>query len=307
MELRHLRYFVAAAQAGNLHQAALKLHIVQPALSRQIFALEEELETPLFERTSHGVQLMPAGEIFLEGAVRILDDVNQLAARARRAAIGQLGTLSIGFNDVGIRSPAVPASFYAFRKAFPDAHLKLTLAKSPAQVAALEDGTLDAGFMFDRPPHLPQFDALDVFHDNRALVMPANHRLAGAAAIQLSDLRDEGFILTRQDQLGAGWDRVMAACRGGGLELRVVQQMDNEQAIISLVAAGMGLSFLTESARVILPADLVMRRVEGFSVPMTLELVWLRSNTTPLVSNFIDMVRATLRGLAGAPALTAAR
>jgi DNA-binding transcriptional LysR family regulator len=295
MELRHLRYFVAAARAGNLHQAALKLHIVQPALSRQIQALEEELGTPLFERLPHGMQLTAAGQVFFEGAVRILDDVERLGTRAQRAARGQVGTLSIGFNDVGTRCRTIPESFRLFRLQYLEAELKLTLAKSQAQLAALEDGTLDAGFVFDRPPHLPQFEAFEVFRDNRSLVLPAAHLLAARADLRLQDLRGEDFVLTRRDQLGAGWDRMMAACRDGGLEPRVVQEMDNEQAIISLLIAGMGVAFLTESARPLLPRGLVMKRVADFSVPMTLELAWLRSNRSPLLRSFIEVVRAVHR------------
>ncbi len=293
MELRHLRYFVAAAQAGNLHQAALRLHIVQPALSRQIQALEEDLQTRLFDRTSHGMQLTPAGEVFLDGAVRILADVERLGARALRAAHGQVGVLSIEFNAVGTRCSAIPESFRRFRVDFPEVELKLSLSKSQAQLAALEAGAIDGGFLFDRPLDLPQFAGLLVAQDNRALVLPATHRLAQMKSLHLRNLRDEDFILTRKDQLGAGWARIMAACRAGGLEPRVVQEMDNEQAIISLSIAGMGIGLLTESARDMLPAGLVMKRVDDFSVPMNLEFVWLQSNSSPLLANFIDVVRQT--------------
>jgi DNA-binding transcriptional LysR family regulator len=292
MELRHLRYFVAAAQAGNLHQAAQKLHIVQPALSRQIQALEEDLATVLFERTPQGMQLTPAGEVFHEGARHILDEVERLGIRTRQAARGQVGTLSIAFNDVGTRCRTVPESFHVFRQEFAEAELKLTLAKSQLQLKALEEGSVDAGFLFDRPPHLPQFEAFAVFHDNRALVLPAAHRLASAPEIRLSDLRGENFVVTRRDQLGAGWDRIVVACREGGLEPRIVQEMDNEQAIISLLIAGMGVGFLTESARPLLPPGLVMRRPSDFSVPMTLELVWLRNNRSLLLVNFVDVVHS---------------
>lgn len=304
MELRHLRYFVAAAQAGNLHQAALRLHIVQPALSRQIQALEEELQTRLFERTSHGMQLTPAGDVFLDGAVRILADVERLGARALRAAHGQVGVLSIEFNDVGTRCPAIPESFRRFRSNFPEVALKLSLAKSQAQLAALEAGAIDGGFLFDRPPHLPQFAALEVAQDNRALVLLATHRLAQMDVLHLRDLRDEDFILTRKDQLGAGWARIMAACRAGGLEPRVVQEMDNEQAIISLIIAGMGVGLLTESARGLLPSGLIMKRVEDFSIPMKLEFVWLQSNRSTLLANFVDVVRQTRAMTTATPAFT---
>lgn len=291
MELRHLRYFVAAARAGNLHQAAQRLHIVQPALSRQIQALEEDLGTSLFERTPQGVLLTAAGQVFFEGAQAILLEVDRLSQRTRRAARGQVGVLAVAFNDVGTRCPTIPESFRVFRVECPEVDLKITLAKSVTQLKALEEGSIEAGFLFDRPPHLPQYEGMPVFEDNRALVLPVSHRLAHAQTIRLQDLREEDFVLTRRDLLGTGWDRIMEACRAGGLEPRVVQEMDNEQAIISLLIAGMGVGLLTESARAHLPRELVMKQVADFSVPMVLELVWLRGNRSPQLGNFLDVVR----------------
>src|SRR5258708_14788680 len=99
MELRHLRYFVAVGDEQHYGRAALRLRVVQPALSRQIQDLEEEVGFKLFERLPRGVKLSPAGKLFLEDARRILQDVNEAAARAARVARGQSGTLRVGFSE----------------------------------------------------------------------------------------------------------------------------------------------------------------------------------------------------------------
>src|ERR1700730_11318912 len=96
MELRHLRYFVAVGDEQHYGRAALRLRVVQPALSRQIQDLEEEVGFKLFERLPRGVKLSPAGKLFLEDARRILQEVNEAAARAARVARGQSGTLRVG-------------------------------------------------------------------------------------------------------------------------------------------------------------------------------------------------------------------
>lgn len=127
-------------------------------------------------------------------------------------------------------------------------------------------------------------------------MLPLTHRLAQMPMLHLRDLRDlrdENFILRHKDQMDAGWSRIMAACRAVGLEPCVVQEMDNEQAIIILIIAGMGVGSLTESTRGLLPAGVVMKRVEDFSVPMKLEFVWLQSTPSTLLANFVEVVRQT--------------
>jgi DNA-binding transcriptional LysR family regulator len=99
MELRHLRYFIAAAEAGHFHRAAEKLNVTQPALSRQIQALEKELAVRLFERLPRGVRLSEAGRTFLDDAKRIIDETDQVAARMRRLGRGEIGTLGLACSE----------------------------------------------------------------------------------------------------------------------------------------------------------------------------------------------------------------
>src|SRR5580693_3095132 len=99
MELRHLRYFVAVGEEQHYGRAAARLRVAQPALSRQIQDLEEEVGFKLFERLPRGVKLSAAGQLFLADARRILQEVNEAAARAARVARGQSGTLRVGFTE----------------------------------------------------------------------------------------------------------------------------------------------------------------------------------------------------------------
>src|SRR6185369_13574305 len=148
MELRHLRYFVAVGEEQHYGRGAQRLRVAQPALSRQIQALEEEVGFKLFERLPRGVKLSTAGRLFLDEAQRILQEVDEATKRAKRVAFGQSGTLRVGFVESMSWHGVVPDSFRQFRKQQPDAELQIKPLSSLEQIAAVRSGQMDAGFMF---------------------------------------------------------------------------------------------------------------------------------------------------------------
>src|SRR5262250_1924450 len=126
MELRHLRYFVAVGEEQHYGRASERLHVAQPALSRQIQDLEEELGVKLFDRLARGVKISVAGASFLDDARRILQQVNEASSRAVRVARGQSGILRVGFTESASWHGVVPDSFRQFRQRQPDAELQCT-------------------------------------------------------------------------------------------------------------------------------------------------------------------------------------
>src|ERR1700732_5006508 len=144
MELRHLRYFVAVGEEQHYGRASRRVHVAQPALSRQIQDLEEEVGFKLFERLPRGVKLSAACKLFLEDARRILHEVNEATARAGRVARGHSGTLRVGFTENASWRGVVPDSFRRFREQRPDAALQLPPAASLEQLEAIRSGRLDA-------------------------------------------------------------------------------------------------------------------------------------------------------------------
>src|SRR4249920_2922766 len=140
MELRHLRYFVAVGDEQHYGRAAQRLRVAQPALSRQIQDLEDEVGFKLFERLPRGVKLSAAGKLFLEDARRILQQVNEAAARAARVARGQSGTLRIGFTENASWHGVVPDALRVFRQRHPDAELQLYPAGSVDQIEEIRSG-----------------------------------------------------------------------------------------------------------------------------------------------------------------------
>jgi hypothetical protein len=149
-----------AGEEQHYGRAAHRLRVAQPALSRQIQDLEEEVGFKLFERLPRGVKLSAAGKLFLADAKRILHEVNEATLRAGRVARGDLGTLRIGFPEHASWFGVVPDSFRRFRKLRPNAELQLQPAASLEQLKAIRSGRLDAGFVFNMPKADPELDQL---------------------------------------------------------------------------------------------------------------------------------------------------
>ncbi|MGH9745541.1 MAG: LysR family transcriptional regulator, partial [Candidatus Acidiferrales bacterium] len=153
---------MAVGEEQHYGRAAQRLRVAQPALSRQIQDLEEEIGFKLFERLPRGVTLSAAGKLFLEDVRHILQDVNEAAARAARVALGRSGTLRVGFAEHASWRGVVPESFRRFREQRPDAELQLQPSGSVEQLEAIRSGRLDAGFVFDMPKTDPELELLPV-------------------------------------------------------------------------------------------------------------------------------------------------
>src|SRR5580704_6231220 len=177
MELRHLRYFMAVGEEQHYGRAARRLGVAQPALSRQIQDLEKEIGFKLFDRMPRGVKLSAAGELFLEDARRILQDVGEATARAARVARGQSGTLRVGFAENVSWHGVAPDSFRRFREQQPDVDLQLQPAASLEQLEAIRSGRLDAGFANFMPKVDADLDQLIVDWQQIQLALPKRNPL----------------------------------------------------------------------------------------------------------------------------------
>jgi DNA-binding transcriptional LysR family regulator len=292
MELRHLRYFVAVGEEQHFGRASRRLRVAQPALSRQIQDLEEEIGFKLFERLPRGVKLNPAGKLFLEDARRILQEVNDAAARAARVAHGRSGTLRVGFTENASWRGVVPDSFRRFREQQPDAELQLYPAASLDQLEAIRSGRLDAGFVNFMPKADPELDQLAVADQHVELAVPKRHPLARLKKLRLLDLADTAFVWFPRWASPPFYDQMMAACYRGGLKSpRIVQEGLNEATILSLVSTGLGVGWVLGTARWRCPETVVVLPVVDLNMPLTLALAWRRDNASPLLANFIPEVR----------------
>jgi DNA-binding transcriptional LysR family regulator len=292
MELRHLRYFVAIGEVQHYGRAARTLRVAQPALSRQIQDLEQELGFELFERLPRGVKLSTAGKLFLEDARRILQDVNDAAARAARVALGRSGTLRVGFTENASWRGVVPESFRRFRELRPDAELQLLPAGSLEQLEGIRSGRLDAGFVFNMPRTDPELELLPVAVQHIELAALRRHPLAKFKKLRLRDLTEAAFVWFPRRESPALYDRLMRECFRGGLKSpRIVQEGLNEATILSLVATGLGVGWVLGTARWRCPKSVVIMSVADLNLPLPVALAWRRDNSSPLLATFIGEVQ----------------
>jgi DNA-binding transcriptional LysR family regulator len=296
MELRHLRYFVAVGEEEHFGRAALRLRVAQPALSRQIQDLEREIGFQLFDRLSRGVKISSAGRLFLEEARRILQQLNEATERAQRVARGQSGTLRVGFTENASWRGVVPDSLHLFRERYPDAELQLNPLPSLQQLEAVRSGRLDAGFMFNPPKPDRELDQLPVAVNSLALAAPAAHPLGKVKNLRLRDMTEARFIWFPRRESAAFYDRLMYECFRGGLKSpRIVQEASNEATILTLVAQGMGVGFVVETARWRCPDGVAILRVADLKLSLPLALVWRKDNLSPLLSRFVTDVGSVVK------------
>jgi DNA-binding transcriptional LysR family regulator len=231
------------------------------------------------------------GNLFADEARRILDDVDLAKERVRRAAGGYLGKLRVGFQSVNCRNRVVSTSLLAFREKHTQIDLRLTPMTAESLIDHVRAGELDAGFV-NLPADFPDLRRVHLQTLGWVLAMPATHALANRRRLCLADLQNEGFVWLPRAVGPVLYDRMIAACQAGGLEPRIVQEAFEETMMISLVSVGMGVSFVIDTARNHWPEGLVtFRRVDDFSVPLHLSLIWRAEDSSPLLKRLIDIVQ----------------
>jgi len=179
MDLRHLRYFLAVAEEGHFGRAAQRLHIVQPALSMQIKALEEELGGPLFVRTSRKVELTEAGLLLQTEARRTLEQAEHTRLTVQRSIRGETGHVRVGFAGNAVFSGRLTNDLRAFRRTYPDADLVVSEVAPLLQADAIMAGQLDVGYTPNHGKiHDPALMAEQVGIWHRQVAMADDHPLA---------------------------------------------------------------------------------------------------------------------------------
>lgn len=292
MELRHLRYFVAVGEEQHYGRAAKRLHVAQPALSRQIQKLEEEIGVILFDRLPRGVRLSAAGVSFLDDARRILQQVNEAAMRAERVARGQSGILRVGFTESASWHGVVPDSFRQFRARQPEAELQLHPAASSQQIDAVRSNRLDAGFVFTMPKSDPDLDQLTVAIHRVVLAAPKGHPLTKLRKLRLRDMRDTPFIWFPRRQAPAFYDQLAKECVRGGLKtLNIIQEVADPASMLSFVSCRVGVTFVIQATRWRCPAGVVLLPVEDLNLPLPMSLIWRKDNASPLLAKFVADVQ----------------
>lgn len=238
MELRHLRYFTVIAELSNVTRAAERLHVTQPALSRQIRDLEDEVGRILFERVNNGVRLTDAGRKFFRGARRLLAASDALLAGMRDRdsnggtplRIANFGTLSAQYFSPYLRKLA---------RRFPELRVEVDEELPQTALRRVRAGKLDAFFsgLADDAP-LRGLESRVVWNSPQEILIPANHRLAKRRKVTMAELRDERWAIWDR-KLFPGFTRHFTqACREAGFRPQIGATFDSLVAIFFHVAEG---------------------------------------------------------------------
>jgi LysR family cyn operon transcriptional activator len=242
MELRHLRYFLAAAEGLHFGRAARRLHISQPTVSQQIRELEEELGAELFERRGRGVRLTPAGELFRTYASRAIEDVaageRALDALAKR----EVGELRVAYLPSMTASLVVPAVASVLRK-HPGVRVVAYEGTSRRVERLVVEGKVDIGLGL-LPARSPGLETEPLLEGRLALVVPRQHRLAKETSASLRDLEDEPFALLSRSLRARGLANALFA--RARMSPRVVLEADTVATVLSVVRAGLAITVLPE-------------------------------------------------------------
>ena len=249
MELRHLRYFVAVAETENVLRAATqKLHVAQPAVSRQIRDLEDELGVQLFERSGKKLNLTDEGRLFLKEARAVLERADEAVAKLR--ALAQTGEreLHVGYSPLP-GAKIVPAALGAFQQAIPKVHVKLHDWSNEEILAGLRDGRLQLAFLVPPPTRgeFRDFRYEELLREQVRLAVPPNHALAQRRSVSLADAAQEPFVgLTREGSpyYYAYLAEVFAPLKN---KPRVIEEHDSMLGVISAIEAGAGVGLAIEA------------------------------------------------------------
>lgn len=304
VELRQLRYFIAVAEEGHITRAAERLGMQQPPLSRQIQAIERELDVQLLRRKARGVELTEAGHAFLDSARATLDQLEQTFDATRRTARGEQGRISVGYTSGAAFHPLVPRIIREFRQAFPLVAVTLADGFPNDLVQRTRSGQFDVAFIRTSvaKPDGVAIEAL--LEEALGVALPSGHGLARSknrsdTALPLKALAGETFIVNGRAHgaLTMQSNALLAACEAAGFTPRIGHVVANNLSRLNLVAAGLGIAFISESMQRMNIEGVVFRRLKGVAhLKVPLNLASRRGDTSAVVRQFLKLARRTAKG-----------
>lgn len=289
MELRQIKYFVAVAEERSFGRAAKRLHMSQPPLSTQIKGLEQELGVMLLDRSTRRVELTDSGRAFLLRAREILGAVDEAAAEARGAEQGLRGRLEIGFVSSATLS-LLPPALRLFRERFAGVELDLRELSSVEQLEALYEGEIRVGLV-RLPLRAPGIEFEHVLAEPLVVALPVGHPLEDCEAVPLEAVAELPLIFFQRGLEPGSHEQIVELLGRVGALPKVAQYSVHLQTVIGLVASGIGIAILAESARRMNREGVVYRPLDTPDATSWLGLARLERDESPLVENFVQVMR----------------
>lgn len=291
IELRHLRYALAAHEHRSFRKAAAALRLKQSSLSRRIRELEDELGVLLFTRHSSGVRLTTAGSDLMRIAQHITEEVRAMVALARAQRRGEAGSLNVGFYT-SLSAGHLRVALLDFKARCPEVALSAFEGSHANLLARLQRGTLDIVIVSgEADVHAVQMFPL--WAERIIIALPRTHRLAAQEIVYWTDLKDEHFLLSNRDLGPEFEDMLVAKLAAPGEHPAIVRHNVSRETILGMVGAGWGVSLLYEAGTGISYPGVIYREVCDAHGPTRIphSAYWCGDNTNPVLSSFLSLLK----------------
>lgn len=289
INLLQIEYFLAVARHLNFTEAAKSLYISQPALSKQIAILENEIGVQLLFRTRRSVRLTPAGAILFQEMDTIASQIENAIDKARQPLFGENSVLTIGCLEA-MGTPFLPALIKVFRQQYPTIRLIFERHSFKPLREKFVRGELDIVFTLEIEVKEMSDIIWDPFFTAEAYIfMSTSHPLAGRKDLKLEDMRDEGFVMISREESPHSFDSSVSLCLAHGFSPNIIKQMPNVESVLLSVESGVGITLLDTSVRTI-HAD----TFTGFAIPdepIEVGMAYRKSNLNPAVALFASHFR----------------
>lgn len=305
MELRHLRYFVAAAEEEHFGRASDRLHVTRPAVSQIIADLEDEIGTPLFERLAHRVKLTEAGRSLLPQIRAIMKDLDEALTLAKRVGQGKSGSLNLGYGTLTLMHPLFLAATKRFHESYPDVTLSLYEWSTTDQPRALAEGRIHGGFMQlghdgalirkggikpDSAQEENVLESLLIQTGGVGVALPNHHRLATRPSLTISELAGERFVCVHRSSTVAGYGPLYALCRSAGFEPDIMQGVGTIGTQLTLIATGMAIGLAVTGPRFTYPSSVTVIPLVGVDYTTSFVFGWIKGQRHPALDRMIEII-----------------
>jgi len=292
LELSELRAFLVLSNRLHFGQAAEALHVSQPALTKQMQRLEAKVAGPLLIRGYRRVTLTPAGEILRDRARSLLREAEIAEQMTRLAVSGKAGLLRIGFGIASLAA-GLPGILARFRHHFPAVQVSMRDMSTPDQIAALEQGDIDVGFV-RLPVERAELVTVPVLEEVLVAAVPRGMSYRRG----LSGLRNEPFVVISRSVSASFFDHLVETCRAAGFSPRIVQEVNELFTVLNLVQSGLGVSLVPRSASLMRVPNVRLLDTNQAEAKWRIGLAWRKlDQADPLVRNFVRLARLPRNGV----------
>jgi len=290
MELRHLRYFVAAAEEENVSRAAFKLHVSQPGVSRHIRDLEQEIGFPLFERSAKALKLTAAGKTFLAEAQAVLQHADDAVKKARAINGGTQGEIHVGYAP-SLTVQILPPALRAFQQQFPKVRVGLHDLSTGEMLAQLRNGKLQLAMMVRVDGKMTRgLDFAELARYPMRLAVAPKHPLARAKSVSLQQVAREPLVAYQRTEYPEYYTMTERLFATVGCKPRIAEEHDGVSGIIMAVESGGGAALVPSCLECLVGARLKLIPFSSEVPEVSVVIAWKKPTLAGPAKHFFDAV-----------------